>query len=172
MDTKYMEELKSLALSPENVLAVGELLRIQDEWLEGLLAKYIWKPLSDYAESRGMKFKLEEDGACIYKKDWKYYALYIFTEKRTWSDLYVGVSFYNEPNRANKLFKKDFALLNCLNQAPSEYWPYGWNYLPSPIHNWNCHTTEEIVSGQVCDWIKNKFDEILSEIEERNLPIH
>lgn len=171
MDTKYMEELKSLALSPENVLAVGELLRIQDEWLEGLLAKYIWKPLSDYAESRGMKFKLEEDGACIYKEDWKYYALYIFTEKRTWSDLYVGVSFYNEPNRANKLFKKDFALLNCLNQAPDEYWPYGWNYLPSPIRNWNCHITEEIVSGQVCDWIKNKFDEILSEIEERNLPM-
>lgn len=171
MDTKYIEELKSLALSPENVLAVGELFRIQDEWLNGLLEKYIWRSLNIYAESRGMKFLLEEDGACIYKEEWKYYALFVKADKRTWRDLFVGVSFYNEPNRANKLFKKDFTSLNCLDHAPCEGWPYGWNYLPSPIYDWNCHTTEEIVNGQVSDWIKTKFDEMLAELEDRNLPM-
>lgn len=175
MDTKFLEELKSLALSPENVLAVGELLRIQDEWLEGLVQKYIWKPLSEYAASRGMIFRLEEDdtykGACIYKEEWEYYALYVKEDKRVWRDLYVGVSFYNEPNRANKLFKKDFTPLNCLDQAPTDGWPYGWNYLPSPIYDWNCRTTEDIVNGKVADWIKNKFDEMLTELEDRGLPM-
>ena len=175
MDTKYLEELKSLALSPENVLAVGELLRIQDEWLEGLVQKYIWKPLSEYAASRGMIFRLEEDdtykGACIYKEEWEYYALYVKEDKRVWRDLYVGVSFYNEPNRANKLFKKDFTPLNCLDQVPTDGWPYGWNYLPSPIYDWNCRTTEDIVNGKVADWIKNKFDEMLTELEDRGLPM-
>lgn len=175
MDTKYLEELKSLALSPENVLAVGELLRIQDEWLEGLVQKYIWEPLSEYAASRGMIFRLEEDdtykGACIYKEEWEYYALYVKEDKRVWRELYVGVSFYNEPNRANKLFKKDFTPLNCLDQAPTDGWPYGWNYLPSPIDDWNCRTTEDIVNGKVADWIKNKFDEMLTELEDRDLPM-
>ena len=28
---------------------------------------------------------------------------------------------------------------------------------------------EEIVKGEVCNWLKSKIDEILSEIDERNL---
>lgn len=172
MDTEYLEELKSIALSPENVLAVGELFRIQDEWLNDLLKIHIWSPLSDYAESKGMKLRIEDNGACIYKEAWRYYALYVWTDnKRTWRDLYVGISFYNEPNRANKLFKKDFMLLNCLDQSPCEGWPYGWNYLPAPIMNWSYHITEKIVNRQVYNWIKNKFDEILAELEARNLPM-
>lgn len=169
MDTKYMEELKSVALAPENVLAVGELFKIQDQWFDDLLEMHVWTPLNEYAESKGMKFILEDDGAYIFKDEWKHYALYVFTEKRTWSDIYVGVSIYNEPKRAEKLYKKDFALLNCLNQVPDGYWPYGWSFLPPNIRNWDYNITEEIVNGDVLNWIKNKFDEILSELDERNL---
>lgn len=169
MDTQYLEELKSVALAPENVLAVGELFKIQNEWLNDLLKMHVWNPLNEYAEQKGMKFILEDDGACIFKEEWKHYALYVFTQKRTWSDIYVGISFYNEPNRTQKLFKKDFTLLNCLDQQPDYYWPYGRNFLPANIRNWDFNITEEIVNGDVRNWIMNKFDEILSEIDERNL---
>ena len=169
MDTQYQEQLKTLALSNENVFAVAELLKIQDIWFEGLLEMHVWNPLRDYAESKGMTFVLEDDGAYIFREEWKNYALYVFTEKRTWSDIYVGVSFYNEPKRAEKLYKKDFALLNCLDQEPNEYWPYGWSFLPANIRNWDYNITEEIVKGDVFNWVKNKFDEILSELDERNL---
>lgn len=91
------------------------------------------------------------------------------TERQTWSDLFVGITIYDEPKRADKLFKKDYVLLNCLDQSPNEYYPYGWNFLPSPIRNWGYHITEEIVNGDVFNWVKNKFDEILSELNERNL---
>ena len=169
MDTKYIEELKSIALAPENVLAVGELFKIQNEWLNDLLNMHVWTSLKDYAESKGMTFVLEKDGAYIFREEWRHYALYVFTEKRTWSDIYVGVSIYNVPKRAEKLYKKDFALLNCLDQEPNEYWPYGWSFLPANIRNWDYYITEEIVNGDVFNWVKKKFDEILSELDERNL---
>lgn len=169
MDTKYIEELKSIALAPENVLAVGELFKIQNEWLNDLLNMHVWTPLKDYAESKGMTFALENDGAYIFREEWRYYAICAITERQTWSDLFVGITIYDEPKRADKLFKKDYVLLNCLDQSPNEYYPYGWNFLPSPIRNWGYHITEEIVKGDVFNWIKNKFDEILSELDERNL---
>ena len=169
MDTKYMEELKSVALAPENVLAVGELFKIQNEWLNGLLEIHVWNPLRDYTESKGMRFMLEDDGAYIIREEWRHYAICAITEKRTWSDLFVGVTIYNEPKRADKLFKKDYVLLNCLVQPSNEYYPYGSIFLPQPIRNWGHHITEEIVKGEVFEWIKNKIDEILSELDERNL---
>ena len=104
MDTKYVEELKSVALAPENVLAVGELFKIQNEWLNGLLEIHVWNPLRDYTESKGMKFMLEHDGAYIFREEWRHYAICAITERQTWSDLFVGVTIYNEPKRADKLF--------------------------------------------------------------------
>ena len=169
MDTKYVEDLKSVALAPENVLAVGELFKIQNEWLNGLLEIHVWNPLRDYTESKGMRFMLEDDGAYIIREEWRHYAICAITEKRTWSDLFVGVTIYNEPKRADKLFKKDYVLLNCLVQPSNEYYPYGSIFLPEPIRNWGHHITEEIVKGEVFEWIKNKIDEILSELDERNL---
>ena len=169
MDTKYIEELKSIALAPENVLAVGELFKIQNEWLNDLLNMHVWTPLKDYAESKGMTFALENDGAYIFREEWRHYAICAITERQTWSELFVGITIYDEPKRADKLFKKDYVLLNCLDQSPNEYYPYGWNFLPSQIRNWGYHITEEIVKGDVFNWIKNKFDEILSELDERNL---
>ena len=61
--------------------------------------------------------------------------------------------------------------MNCLEYAPEkEYvYPYGWEYLPNDIGTWNYHIAEEIVNGEVCNWLKSKIDEILSEIDERNL---
>ena len=169
MDTKYIEELKSIALAPENVLAVGELFKIQNEWLNDLLNMHVWTPLKDYAESKGMTFALENDGAYIFREEWRHYAICAITERQTWSDLFVGITIYDEPKRADKLFKKDYVLLNCLDQSPNEYYPYGWNFLPSQIRNWGYHITEEIVKGDVFNWVKNKFDEILLELDERNL---
>ena len=48
-------------------------------------------------------------------------------------------------------------------------YPYGWEYLPDDIGTWSYHIAEEIVKGEVCNWLKSKIDEILSEIDERNL---
>jgi hypothetical protein len=40
------------------------------------------------------------------------------------------------------------------------------------MRNWDCYVTEEIVKGKVFEYIKEKFETILSEIEERHLKMY
>lgn len=175
MSPQYVQQLKSLMLAPENILSVGEILKMQDEWINGVFGIYIWEPLKQFAEEKGLKFEKQcgygESGAWIYKDDWKHYAIFIWTTKRnSWDDMCIGVSWYGTPpNRKCKIFKKDFQLLNCLDEAPNEDWPYGCSPLPKNIKSWGYHITEEIVQGKVFNHIKEKFTEILHEIEERQL---
>lgn len=178
MDTKYKEKLMAVTLDPENVIAVGEILRIQNEWMDAVYEKYIWKPLEEFAKTKGMKYGMtnedgEEGGAWIYREEWKHYGLFVWTErKHDWYDMFVGVSWYEEPNRKNKLFKKDYRQLNCLNSGKqSEGWPYGWEYLPDDIRHWGSNITEEIVEQKVFEYIKTKFEQMIAEIDERGLPM-
>lgn len=172
MDTKYKEDLMSLILKPENINAVGEILKLQGEWESEIIDKYIWKPLEEYAHSKGMEFGMRvqtgETGAWIYNKSWKHYGLHIWTDRiHDWNDMYIGISWYVEPDRKNKIHKKDYHPLDCLREAPCDNWPYGWEYLPDNIRNWGFHITEEIVDGKVFKFIKDKFEEILIELEEK-----
>lgn len=177
MDQNYKNKLMSFILRPDNVIAVGEILKVQDDWREELIDEYIWKPINEYAQSKDMKFDKDleyggETGAWIYKEEWKYYALFIWTgRKYDWNDMYIGISWYEEPNRKNKICKKDYHPLACLRENPCDKWPYGWESLPDDIRNWGFYITEEIVSGKVANYIKNKFEEILIELEELKLPM-
>ena len=181
MDTKYKENLKSLILRPENVIPVGEILKLQYDWMEELLNEYIWKPLEEYAHSKGMRFAREEErgvqtGAYVFKKEWNYYGLFIKSDRRyDWNDMYVGISWYIDPNRKSKICKKDYYKLECLSESPCDSWPYGWEYLPdnpeNNYRNWNFYITEEIVSKKVFNFIRDKFEEILLELEEQKLPM-
>ena len=174
MDTKYIEELKTLALSPENVLAVGELFKIHGEWFEGLLERYIWKRLDDFAKSRNIKFIQAGGTVYLRREEWNHYAIFIENDRRDdWHKMYIGIRAYNEPGSKNKIYIKDYRPMNCLKCSPSNKYPYpyGWEYLPDTLLNWNCHMTEQIVNGEVYNWLVNKLDEILRELEERNLPM-
>lgn len=173
-DMQYIKKLKAIMLAPQNIIAVGEILKLQREWEEDVYDKYIWKPLKQYADSKGLEFDKDctygESGAWVYKQDWKHYAIFIWTDKKnSWDDMYVGVSWYHEPNRSNKIFKKDYQQLNCLDCEPCDCWPYGYEYFPEDIRNWSFYIIEAIVQGKVFGHIKKKFDEILMEIEMCNL---
>lgn len=166
MDKQYLERLKEITLAPENETAVGEILKMQDEWMDEIRERHIWQPLKKYAESKGMKYGEDNDGAWIYKEEWKYYGVFIDYEKG-WN---VGIRWYNEPNRASKLYLKDQKELSCLKEKPTREipdWPYGWEYLDTC--DWSYTNIDKIIEGKVFNEIKSKFEEILSEIEERNL---
>ena len=85
--------------------------------------------------------------------------------------MFVGVSWYNELNRKNTIFKKDRSQMNCLElfNPNEENWPYGWEYLQNDIRDWGYHITEKIVKGEVFDYIRQKFEEIIAEIDEQQL---
>jgi hypothetical protein len=178
MDTKYKEKLMAVMLAPENVNAVGEIIKLQSEWMEAVYEKYIWIPLEQYAKSKGMKFGKDCEwgnkdgrGAWIYEEEWKYYGLFIWTDRKyDWYDMFIGVSSYEKPNKKNKLFQKDYCQLNCLDSdKQTEGCPYGWISLPDNIRNWDYDITDEIVQGEVVNYITRKFDEMIAEIDERKL---
>jgi len=173
---QYCELVKQITI------AVGEMLQLQDEWFGMILEKYIWDPLEKLAKQNQMLFGKELGiardwngaGAWIYREEWKYYGIFIWTKNRKyWDDMFVGVSWFEVPNWKNKICKKDRinCKLNCLNSFDpnDEEWPYGWEFLQNDIRNWNYEIIDKIVQGKVFDYIKKKFEEIISEIDELQL---
>ena len=171
MDTTYKNNLMSIMLAPENVTAVGEVLQLQDEWFSKVLDEYIWKPLETFARSIGMRFGKSNGVAWIYREAWQYYKLFIWTDSNCCRDMYVGVSWYEDkPGRKNLIFKKDWRQLNCLTSLePNEEWPYGRQYLPDDIRGWGYYNIDKIVNNKVLEYIKSKFEEVISEIDELQL---
>ncbi len=171
MDTTYKNNLMSIMLAPENVTAVGEVLQLQDEWFSRVLDEYIWKPLESFAKSIGMRFGKSDGAAWIYREEWQYYKLFIWTDSNCCRDMYVGVSWYEDkPGRKNLIFKKDWHQLNCLTSLePIEEWPYGREYLPDDIRGWGYFNINKIVNKEVFNYIKKKFEEMISEIDELQL---
>lgn len=119
-----------------------------------------------------MKFGIEKEcgGLWIYKKEWKHYGLYVWTDRKNdWLNMYVGISDFDNPKRTEKILKKEYQKFECLKEQPCDCWPYGWEYLRSDIKDWNCYITKEIISGTVVNYIKEKFEMILQEIEGKNI---
>lgn len=174
MDTNYSEQLLNTMLKPENVIAVGEMLSVQYDWLNRIISKYIWEPLRQFATERGLNHGLDngygESGFWIYKSDWRRYGVFVWTDRKNdWYRMYVGVSYFEYPKRNEKINKKDYQKLDCLKENPCDGWPYGWEYLRDDIMNWDCDITKKIVSGDVANYIIEKFNEILLEIEEKKV---
>ncbi len=178
MDTNYSEQLLNTMLKPENIIAVGEMLSVQYDWLDRIINKYIWEPLKQFADKKQMFFMIDsnyefgfgENGVWIYKKEWKHYGIFVWTDRKNdWYNMYIGVSDFGSSKKNERILKKNYLKLKCLKEDPCDGWPYGWEYLRDDIMNWDCDITEKIVSGEVANYIKVKFNEILQEIEERNI---
>lgn len=178
IDSKYSEQLLKTMLKPENVIAVGEMLSVQNDWLERIISNYIWEPLRRFADEKQMMFMIDsnyefgfgENGVWLYKKEWKHYGIFVWTDRKNdWNYMYIGISDFGSPKRNEKILKKNFKKLDCLKEEPCDGWPYGWEYLRDNIMNWDCDITEKIVSGDVANYIKAKFNEILLEIEEKKI---
>ena len=178
MDTNYSEQLLNTMLKPENVIAVGEMLSVQNDWLYRIINQYIWEPLKRFADEKQMNFVIDinyefgfgENGVWIYKKEWKHYGIFVWTDRKNdWYNMYIGVSDFGSPKRNERISKKNYLKLKCLKEDPCDGWPYGWEYLRDDIMNWDYDITEKIVSGDVANYIKAKFNEILQEIEEKKI---
>ena len=173
MDENNSKKLLTLLTQKSNVFAVKEILCMGDEWLKSIIEEYLFKPLSKYAESKKMKCFFPDEGNSVFYmyKDccWKYYGIFLWAGKNTWSNLRVGVSWYEQPDRKNKLFKKDCSKMICLSDDPKEEWPYGYEYLPSDMKYFGYDNADKIINGEVFEWVKQKFDEILNEIKENKL---
>lgn len=171
MDDNNSRKLLALLTQKNNVFAVKEILGMRDLWLDSVIKEYLIKPLVEYAKDKKMKHKIDGSDLCIYKDNWNYYGIFLYARKNSWRDFWVGVSWLGNalPNRKNRIFKKDFSKMVCLSEVPDEDRPYGWEYLPSDMKCFGYDNADKIINGEVFEWVKQKFDEILNEIKENKL---
>lgn len=171
MDDNNTEKLLSLLTQKNNALATKEIICMEQLWLDKIIRTYIFKPLQEYAKSVNMLYSEEDSGIYIHKDSWKHYGIFLWTDNKTWRDIYVSVSYFDKPGRDDKLYLKDCKQLDCLSEKPCESDPYGWEFLPSEFSYWGFDNADKIINKEVFEWVKNKFNEIIDEIETQKLKI-
>lgn len=171
MDDNNTEKLLSLLTQKNNALATKEIICMEQLWLDKIIRTYIFKPLQEYAKSVNMLYSEKDSGIYIHKDSWKHYGIFLWTDNKTWRDIYVSVSYFDKPGRDDKLYLKDCKQLDCLSEKPCESDPYGWEFLPSEFSYWGFDNADKIINKEVFEWVKNKFNEIIDEIETQKLKI-
>ena len=135
-------------------------------WISKIFEKYIWNPLEVHLQKIDYKFNLDScnEGRCI--KLWKKYSIVIGTDKKnSWNDMYVGIKSEVE-------LKESFGKLTCFDKEPNKSWPYGWIYLPRDLRNWEEYKgRENIINGKVKEWLCQKIDEIIQEIDNKHIDL-
>ena len=110
-----------------------------------------------------------EGGAWIYKEEWEYCRLFVWTDStRSWNNMYVSIGYCESPGR-KRIKKENRIKLDCLEEEPDKDNPYGWEFLHPDIRNWDRSITKEIVTKRVVKDIIKKFEQILNEIEEKKI---
>lgn len=168
MESKYKEELFKMMIA--NAEATDAICDALWECRESVFKKYVSEALSDFALEKGLKYKeyelfdnSGEHGFYFYKQEWENSAIWFFFETRSFVNSYWGISNYY----GDKL-KVEKRQMECMSERPTDYWPYGWEYL-KPYENWDMSTITAMVNGKYADMIKRNVETILEEISRTEL---
>lgn len=178
MDIKFRNRLLQLMTDEENAESVAEMMNLSEKWFSTVVETYIFMPIKKYAESKGLLFKYkdehnEESGCFIYKPNWNYYCIFIGTLKRTWRDIHIGITWYNEPKkRENRIFMKHCSSMNCFSDTPVKDYPFGSSNLKDEYSVWNYNTVPEMLNGNLVKYLIEYIEQILQELEDKNIELH
>lgn len=168
MESKYEEEL--LETMAANAEATAAICDAQWKYKKHVFEKYVSEALSAFASEKGLIYdKLNmfgskgECGFYFYKQEWKNSAIWFYSEKCSFVNSYWGISNYY----GDKL-KVEKRQMECMSERPTDYWPYGWEYL-KPYENWDMSTITAMVNGKYADMIKRNVETILEEIYRTEL---
>ena len=164
MENKNEEALLEIMLEKENACVISDILNRQYKWQEKLFDKYIWSPLKTYLQEKGNEFELDicDEGRCIKNELWKSYSIVIGTDKKySWNEMYIGI-------KSEKEVKLHFEKYKFFKEEPTNWWPYGWSYLPSNLGNWtDVESRNNIIDGKVLDFLKETIDMIIEEFRNK-----
>jgi len=168
MENKNEEALLEIMLEKENACVISDILNRQYKWQEKLFDKYIWSPLKTYLQEKGNEFELDicDEGRCIKNELWKSYSIVIGTDKKySWNEMYIGIKSEKEVKLHFEKYKFPF-----FNKEPTNWWPYGWRYLPSNLENWtDAESRNNIIEGKVLDFLKETIDMIIEEFRNKKI---
>lgn len=178
--TNQMDNIENknllLEIMTHNIEATSAIYNIpQSEYMTYLLNKYLLPQLASIAKKLGLEFgysdnlfnACKESGFYFYKAEWISGAIMFWTETTNWRNFFCGIS-----NRtAGKLDIASQQKLDCMNNAPTDYWPYGWTKLTDKYKNWTAAIMPDIVNGQFACYIEQTIMTILQEIDSKSIKI-
>lgn len=161
METEDKKAIAELAVN--NLEATAALMESCAEISTLLREQYIIRPLREFAEENNYNFDTEHDGCVRFKpSSWKRHRISVTSDKTNWQSLYIGIDSGEEEPLQKKL--------DCLNLPPNAYWAFGSEWLPADYGNWiSSSNFLAIKSGKVADWIKEKVQAILREVDEKGI---
>lgn len=170
MDTISKEALlKAMVANPE---ATAAICNSQEEYKKFVYNTYVRPEFENYAKEKGLIFEdvnlfsgRGDRGFYFRKRDWVSSAIWIYTERSGEWAFYWGISNYN-----GERMKVDKIKLDCLNNKPNDYWPYGWEDLKQYAH-WNLDTISEMIKGKYVKFITDLVNKAIEELENKKLPM-
>lgn len=172
MDKDYIEQLnETLSHYPEAAAS------ILDNGLESLIRhcfeRYLVRDLETYAQNSGLIFgqeNMDKDsykGFYFHRPEWKYYAIWMYMETPA-NGFYYGVSSYNEVKNDKMDLCNEVSFLSC----PREAWPLGSAY-PNiyQYKYWHGKTIIDMINGKFAEYIIEKVNMILTEIDTQKIAI-
>lgn len=169
MDTYIKEEL--LEQMANNASAVAAILTEQEEYKRFVFNKYVIESpiLKEFCKEKDLIFVQSQmfvggsgKGFYFHKPKWKSAAIWFYTDRSGEWDFYWGISHYDK-----ELDVKEVKL-DCFSNAPTNYWPYGWEYL-NKYRNWDWNTYAEMVNGNFSKYVKELVLLAIEEIEKKSI---
>lgn len=189
---QYINHIKQLTNQDMDRINKEKLLATMAENAEQVKAIYSvnWLEYLEYVFGKHVRPKLEKLDGLTYKetdlfaergergfyflrKEWTRSAIWIYTSHTSHlqPDLFrIGISnYYGDP------LEVDIQKLDCLEERPDKYWPYGWESL-GKYSNWypqNDTIIDMIDDANGCnefvEYVKAKVKEILDEIDKKGI---
>ncbi len=161
--------LKAMVANPE---ATAAICNSQEEYKKYVYSTYVRPEFENYAKEKGLLFEdvnmfSGRGGRGFYfrKKDWVSAAIWIYTDRSGEWDFYWGISNYN-----GDCMKVDKIKLDCLNNKPTDSFPYGFEDLKQYAH-WNPDTISEMIKGKYVKFITDLVNKAIEELENKKLPM-
>ncbi len=96
------------------------------------------------------------------KKEWGDFVILVETESYE-KDFYIGIYCLDQASK-----KTLHPKLDCFDKSPVNNFLFGWSYL-TKYKNWYSDIVIAMKNGDYCNYILSKIDEIVSEIDNKNL---
>lgn len=165
------EGKKAIAeLAIDNIEATSAFMEARSEISKILRERFIFRKLQDFATAKHLELKIVRDVEDPYmefsRAGWNGCISIASENKRgenhNWKNMFVGISLGKEqPNTNEKL--------SCFKENPNTWWPYGWEWLPWT--DWHSTANYLALKQKVADWIMDKVENILQEIDEKHIQL-
>ena len=135
-------------------------------YLRFIWRKYVKPKFEDYAAKNGLLYVDGDTYQYFHRPEWKRAAVAICAGGKRH---YIGVSCTSDSS-LEYLAKLPKQRLSCLPDEPTDWWPYGTEWLV-PYECWDAGngTIPAMKDGRFAKFVMDKVKKIIDEIEEKNL---